>query len=133
MNEVTISRAFKYNGIDLVDPNPALGPDAVREFYVPQYMELTTAVVEGPVTEDNVATYTFRRAVGTKGRVMANPNRDTLRVIARDGASQEKGVPIDAIQQSGMAIRSTKLFAIANSKRSSRAMHMPKQAFGIWG
>ena len=37
MQVLKIVRKFNYNGIALVDPNPALSIDAVREFYATQY------------------------------------------------------------------------------------------------
>lgn len=134
MKEVKIERVFTYNGIKLADPNPALQPDAVREFYVPQYMELTTAVVEGPVTKDNVATYTFRRAAGAKGRgAQPLPARIHLQAIARGEASGNTTVQLDARQISSMGSIYGHLMAIAKSKTVGRPLQMPREAFGFWG
>lgn len=134
MKEVKIERAFTYNGIKLADPNPALQPDAVREFYVPQYMELTTAVVEGPVTKDNVATYTFRRAAGAKGRgAQPLPARIHLQAIARGEASGKANVQLDACLLSSMGSIYGHLMTIAKSKSVGRPLQMPREAFGFWG
>lgn len=134
MKEVTISRVFNYNGIKLDDPNPAMQPDAVREFYVPQYMELTTAVVEGPVTKDNVATYTFRRAAGAKGRgQMPSPMRTMLKAIARGEMVQSKEMPMDIGLIGKMSGTYGNLLEIAKSKRVGRPLQMPREAFGFWG
>lgn len=134
MKEVTISRVFTYNGIKLDDPNPALQPDAVREFFVPQYMELTTAVVEGPVTKDNVATYTFRRAAGAKGRgPMPSPLRIKLQAIARGEVTQSKQKPMDVSLVGSMAGVYGHLLSITNSKSVGRPLQMPREAFGFWG
>jgi len=62
-----ITRVFSYNGIRLSDPAPDKTPDKVRSIYAFQYPELNNAVVEGPVTKNGTSTYTFQRAVGSKG------------------------------------------------------------------
>jgi PRTRC genetic system protein C len=60
-------RAFSYNGIALQDPDPNLSAEDVRTFYLTLYPELASAAIEGPEQQGDVTTYTFRRAVGTKG------------------------------------------------------------------
>ena len=60
-------RAFKYNAIDLKDPNPEFTTEQVREFYATIYPEILSAAIEGPEIVANKNVYTFRRAVGTKG------------------------------------------------------------------
>jgi PRTRC genetic system protein C len=122
MKEIKISRVFTYNGIKLDDPNPALQPDAVREFYVPQYQELTTAVVEGPVTKDNVATYTFRRAAGAK-----------LQAIARGEVTDSKQMPLNASMFGNMGRIYENLMGVTKGKAASRPLQMPSEAFGFWG
>jgi PRTRC genetic system protein C len=62
-----ITRKFTFNGIDLKDPGAALTAEQVKEFYTAVYPELTNAEVEGPEHGDGTETYTFLRAVGTKG------------------------------------------------------------------
>lgn len=62
-----LTRKFKYNGIDLQDPNPGMSSEEVRELYAMQFPELNNAVVEGPVTTGTEQTFTFVRAVGSKG------------------------------------------------------------------
>jgi PRTRC genetic system protein C len=62
-----LTRKFKYNGIDLQDPNPGMSAEEVRELYAMQFPELNNAVVEGPVTTGTEQTFTFVRAVGSKG------------------------------------------------------------------
>jgi PRTRC genetic system protein C len=67
--EITeLKRTFVYNGITLPDPSPAMAASAVKDFYAATYPELVNAEIEGPVRKDNADTYTFRKAVGTKGR-----------------------------------------------------------------
>jgi PRTRC genetic system protein C len=63
----TLTRKFKYNGIDLQDPGTGMTADEVRELYAMQFPELNNAVVEGPVTSGTEQTFTFVRAVGSKG------------------------------------------------------------------
>ena len=62
-----LTRAFRYNSVDLADPGAAYTPSQVRDFYAAVYPEITTAAIEGPETADGKMVYTFRRAVGTKG------------------------------------------------------------------
>lgn len=63
----SIKRVFRYNGVTLQDPGPTMSLAAVQALFAPQFPELTNAVIEGPVTKGNTATYTFTRAVGSKG------------------------------------------------------------------
>jgi PRTRC genetic system protein C len=134
MQEVHIERVFNYNGIKLADPNPALQADAVREFYVPQYMELTTAVVEGPVTKDNVATYTFRRAAGAKGRqAQALTLRQALRAVANGDSTVKTGLNMDAELLESMHNMYLGLLLVARSKNGGRAHNLSRHAFGLWG
>jgi PRTRC genetic system protein C len=60
-------REFVYNGVNFVDPGPTFSPEEVRDLYSAQYPELTTAAIEGPVYEGEIARYTFMRAAGAKG------------------------------------------------------------------
>lgn len=60
-------RRFKFNGMDLKDPNQSDTPEKVKEFYAGLYPELTNAEIEGPDTKGAESVYTFRKAVGTKG------------------------------------------------------------------
>ncbi|WP_186058892.1 PRTRC system protein C [Burkholderia gladioli] len=63
-----LAREFAYNGAKLADPAPAFTVQQVRDFYSQTYPELTNADIEGPAVKGNRNVYTFRRAVGTKGR-----------------------------------------------------------------
>lgn len=63
----TLMRRFRYNGITLADPAPEKSVDQIRVLFSYQYPELLNSTVEGPVTKDGVCTYTFLRAVGSKG------------------------------------------------------------------
>ncbi|CAN7794394.1 PRTRC system protein C [Paraburkholderia sp. XV] len=60
-------REFVYNGVNFVDPGATFSPEEVRDLYSAQYPELTTAAIEGPVYEGEIARYTFLRAAGAKG------------------------------------------------------------------
>ena len=95
MQVLKIVRKFNYNGIALVDPNPALSIDAVREFYATQYPELNNAVIEGPATKGQEATYKFLRAVGDKG---SNNQGATLRGQVRDLAAGKGSPAVKAIE-----------------------------------
>lgn len=60
-------RVFKHGAATLADPNPNLSPEEVMNFYSNQYPELTTSNVHGPIIEGDVAVYSFKTTVGTKG------------------------------------------------------------------
>lgn len=62
-----IIRVFKYNGITMADPASEKTPDQVKAFFAPMYPELLNSVIEGPSTKNGTSTYTFTRAVGSKG------------------------------------------------------------------
>lgn len=134
MKEVKLSRSFVYNGITLIDPNLALSPDAVREFYSTQYPELNTAVVDGPVTKDNVSTYTIRRAAGAKGRgPVPMESRMKLKAIAAGQVSDSKQAQIDAGMAMKMKGATNVLQNLVTSREYSRPLQLPSGAFGIWG
>lgn len=63
----TVTRKFKFNGRNYPDPNPNLSPEMVKAQLAVSDPQLASAVIEGPVYEGDVATYTFTRSVGTKG------------------------------------------------------------------
>lgn len=71
MQSTLLKRVFKYNGLTLADPDASMAPGQVAAFYAAQYPELATAVVEGPVTKGDTATYSFTRAAGAKGNATA--------------------------------------------------------------
>ena len=66
-----LKREFKFKkdgtNVTLPDPNPEFSLDEVLQFYSGQYPELTTASMEGPKTEGNMAVYSVKTTVGTKG------------------------------------------------------------------
>ncbi|MCK4118362.1 PRTRC system protein C [Ralstonia nicotianae] len=63
-----IKRVFTYNGMNLLDPGAAFSAEQIRDMYTAQYPELTTASVDGPIHEGDVASYKFVRAAGAKGK-----------------------------------------------------------------
>lgn len=62
-----LERKFKYDSVMLPDPNPAFTIAQVRDFFASSRPDILNAEIEGPTVDGNVHTYTFRRAVGTKG------------------------------------------------------------------
>lgn len=60
---------FKKDGTDvtLPDPNPEFTTQEVLQFYSGQYPELTTATMDTPKINGNVAVYSVKTTVGTKG------------------------------------------------------------------
>jgi PRTRC genetic system protein C len=71
LSVTTLERVFKFkNGdakITLQDPNPAMSPDEVMDFYSTTYTELTTATVSGPEVENDRMVYHFKTTIGVKG------------------------------------------------------------------
>ena len=67
ITETRMSRDFSYNGVKLPDPNPAMTPEEVRQFYATQYPDITTASIMGPEAEGDKLRYSFVRAIGAKG------------------------------------------------------------------
>ena len=62
-----IRRVFRYNGVELPDV-PGMTPREIRDLYSDQHPELVSAEVEGGEVVNGTQEYTFRKAVGTKGR-----------------------------------------------------------------
>ena len=137
MQVISIERKFKYNSVTLPDPNPALSPDQIREFYATQYPELNNAVVEGPETKDRVATWTFTRAAGAKGAGKQAPRGTAAEVVRRSrapiGATQAEALSIAA--RDGQCSRpSARMAEVAMSRGGHEAaINLPATAFGIWG
>lgn len=135
MQELQITRSFKYNSVTLPDPNPALGPDSIREFFAAQYPELINAVVEGPTTKNGVATYTFTRAAGAKG---ASPKpRAAHEIVDTTLAGPDKGRP-DALLQCALDGRyegpASRIAHVArNTSVTAAPLPLPGCAFGLWG
>lgn len=98
----SLVRAFKYNGMELVDPGPALTPDAVKEFYANIYPEINNAAIEGPEHVGSKAVYEFRRAVGTKG---ANNLRQHLAGIVSGKIAHVANAPAEDVLEVSSAIR----------------------------
>ncbi len=130
MQVVDLSREFKYNSIKLSDPNPALTPEAVKDFYQAlQFPELNNSVVEGPVTKDGVATYTFTRAVGSKGATARELIERTLN--ADPATTQEKALTLMAACQPFTEQARTLASVVEN--RSGNPLPLPASSFGMWG
>ncbi|MEG1543815.1 MAG: PRTRC system protein C [Tannerellaceae bacterium] len=62
-----LNRVFKHGKNTLPDPDPAMSPESVMQFYSMQYPELTTSNLHGPKVEDDALVYEFKTVVGTKG------------------------------------------------------------------
>lgn len=136
MKEVKLNRSFTYNGITLACPSAALTTDQVREFYATQYPELNNAVVEGPVTKNNVSAYKFVRAAGDKGRGTGDLSvRESVVQLAAGKALKSMSLaPLPSAEQSPDLKRMlNSMQNVTSSKKAGRAMHLPSSSFGIWG
>lgn len=69
VKQLTREFTFKKDGtlVRLPDPNPEFTSQEVLDFYSNRYPELTTATLDGPVTEGKTAVYNAKTTVGTKG------------------------------------------------------------------
>ena len=67
LNAMPMTRAFSYNGRILPDIDPSQTPEQIKLFYSAMHPELTSAVVEGGECSGTTQTWSFKRAVGTKG------------------------------------------------------------------
>lgn len=140
MQVIEIKRSFAYNGIKLLDPNPAIGPDQVREFFASQYPELNNAVVEGPVTKNGTATYTFARAAGAKGAALQRAVVPHGCMSARAALAAACLPPAPSGAQRAL-VESTELPSAAPrvllnvvlSNNTAAPMPIPGSAFGCWG
>lgn len=63
-----MSRQFIFNNAALMDPDPSMTPEQVKQMFASAgYPALTNASIVGPTTKDGKQTYEFKAAVGTKG------------------------------------------------------------------
>jgi PRTRC genetic system protein C len=69
MQVTTLTRVFVTNGVRLPDPDVAMSPAQVKDFYagMPNFADLNNAEISGPEEKANELVYTFRRTTGTKG------------------------------------------------------------------
>lgn len=130
MKVVNLTRKFGYNGITLPDPNPAMSPDDVKTVYAMQYPELTNSVVEGPVTKGNTCTYTFIRAVGSKGTAMTGKEGDPKAVL-RNKLKMALG-DASGITASTHSKHYSVISIVCDNRKGTR-MTPPSGAFGIFG
>jgi PRTRC genetic system protein C len=131
---VDITRKFKYNSVDLHDPNASLSADDVRQFYATQYPELLNAVVEGPVTKAGVATYTFMRAAGAKGaKGVSMPAKAIVeRALAGPPADDPHGL-LQFAMDGRYRHAAHNIANAAASAPGGTPMNVPSRAFGIFG
>ena len=82
-----LKRTFQYDKKTLPDPDPKMSPEEVKSYYSARYPELTQAIIEGPEYENDKATYTFSRSVGTKGAIGGERLAKTMTLsgLVRDG------------------------------------------------
>ena len=62
-----VQRVFKWQGKNLTDPNPKLGPAQVKTILAAHHPQLTSADIEGPELKDGKEVYKFVLRTGTKG------------------------------------------------------------------
>jgi PRTRC genetic system protein C len=62
-----LKRIFKYNGLDLPDPDPVLSPEAVGAHYAGAYPELHNIESVSSHYEKDSQVFEFKRGYGAKG------------------------------------------------------------------
>ena len=62
-----VNRVFSYSGVMLPDPDPAMTPQEVKDYFTNIYPELVNASIEGGDFDGTNQQFTFRRGTGTKG------------------------------------------------------------------
>ena len=67
LQTTALRRRFRYQALDLPDPDPAASPEEVKRLLAATHPALLSASIDGPALEDGAWVYTFKRAVGTKG------------------------------------------------------------------
>ena len=60
-------RKFKYEDIELEDPNPEWNTKRVIDFYSAQYPEMVNCHLEGPEVNGTEMVYSITTKTGTKG------------------------------------------------------------------
>jgi len=137
MKVVNLERKFKYNSVTLPDPNTAMSIEQVREFYATQYPELNNAVSEGPVTSGSVSTWTFMRAVGSKGRAnnTVESDSDARKMLQALMSARQEPSGSKQIAQASQEdlLRMSRLRDVVHMRPKGKAMSLPTSAFGIWG
>lgn len=65
----SLTRVFRFGETELVDLDPSLDVETIREYYAEQFPELTNGSVDGPeVSEDGKkALFTFLTVTGKNG------------------------------------------------------------------
>ncbi len=122
-----IRRVFRYNGVALPDV-PGMEPKEVRDLYSAQYPELISAEIEAGEVRDGVQEYTFRKAVGTKGRSVAEGERlATLKAAVAaesEGRTNSTGKLVRALTRRGMQERGSAWGAfVLRTRRDANERH----------
>lgn len=133
MKITTIERKFKYNSISLPDPNSSLSPDAVRDVYAAQYPELASAMVEGPVTSGQVSTWTFVRAVGSKGAIPMAMALSAEQLVEKTLLHNTQAVGLPAQTQSEERLAGQLSRLSTTPGRGQTPITMPSTLFALWG
>lgn len=62
-----LPRLFKFNNLDLADPDPKMTLADVQAYYANLYPELTSGHIQGPIMKGDQAHYEFSASAGLKG------------------------------------------------------------------
>lgn len=133
---IQITRKFVFNGMTLTDPSPEMDLESVKMMFAAQFPELLNSSVEGPVTKAGISTYTFLRAVGSKGSGPDAPLSviETIKKMAQNDIGPKGlffGMKETEIKESLLC--STVLKTVVDSKSMKHPLPVTQQSFGIWG
>lgn len=126
-----LTRVFKYQSLTLPDPGRDKTPEQVKQMYSGQYPELATAVVEGPQTKGGTCTYTFTRAVGSKGVAHAQALRELAQGKSTVDEGPLRGATVGQIEEAKQCSKIA--LAITSQPLASTPLTPPASAFSLYG
>ena len=125
MESKVLSRVFVFNGMQLPDPDGALSPAKVKDFYAGMYPELVTAEVSNGVEKGDSLEYTFIKATGTKGKKSIPQEGDSIPFVQRLQAADKAQVGQKAVK---VTTQSLALALYGAINQVGEPMVMPSQA-----
>jgi PRTRC genetic system protein C len=128
MQVITMARVFMSNNVPLPDPDQAMSPAQVKDFYaaMPNYADLLNAEISGPEEKGDKLVYTFKRTTGTKGAKESNSaDIPFAKRLAQQAAATAKSDP-DKMARSPLA---SQLHAMLNA--GGTALELPSEAIPL--
>ena len=137
MQTTVNKRTFVYNGNRLTDPDVAMSPAAIKDFYSAMYPELLNAEIQGPEKVADDLVWTFHRTTGTKGAVKTAAKPKQRRIVPNhsvspfarrlDSAAGETYTPTMALPMTELSTLMQHLTPVIGSQ----AMSLPSRSFAL--